>query len=294
MVDIKTIGARRASGKHTSTRENAGYARRIVALAAVFCLLLVLAWPLTVRAAGPLVNDLAGVLNAGQKSALEQRAQQLSNEYDMDVVLMTTQDTQGRSARVTAEDFLVDEGYGRGSDLSAVLFLIDYDNGEIYIATHGKAIRYFTDARIQSMVDAARDADPRNNPNRTMQAFLDKAASYLASGIPSDQYNEPEKQPNRLSLTDALIGAGASGASGLGFFTATRKRYRGKAMPEVFTFRDHSMVNLPVAGDRLVNTWTTSRVRPPPSNSSGGSGSGRSSTHTGSGGRTFGGGGGKF
>ena len=102
-------------------------------------------------------------------------------------------------------------------------------------------------------------------------------------------------EPNKLTAVEGVLGAAASGLSGLGFFSGVRKKYKGKQTEGVFQFRQNSLLNLGVIQDNLVNTRMSSRPIPVNTTSSGGrSSGGRSSTHTSSSGRTHGGGGRKF
>lgn len=261
----------------------------------ILMLLLVLSPFRTVLAQEVLLNDLADVFTGDQKAFLQTEARRLSDAYQMDIVIVTTNDARNKSSRDYADDFFDDNGYGIGADRDGILFLIDFDNGEAYISTSGQGIRYLTDQRIESVLDDVFDSGFADGQYyRGATAFLNSTESFLRQGIPAGQENVPEGE-NSLSLFDGLAGLVASGASGLGFFGLTKKKYKGHPTPGIFDYRSHSVMNLGMTDDSLVNSYTTSRIipqAPPPG--SGSSGAGRSTTHRSSSGRTHGGGGRKF
>ncbi|NLO36013.1 MAG: hypothetical protein GX112_06650 [Clostridiaceae bacterium] len=261
-----------------------------------FCLfLLLLFMPGRTAAAPERVVDLADVFSDEQVSQLAGEADQLGQAYGMDIVIVTTADAQGKSARDFADDFFDEQGYGVGADYSGILFLIDYDNREAYISTSGEGIRYLTDQRIESVLDAAYSGLSADNPYDAARAFLATTSSYLADGIPSDQYTEDESGPNRVTWGEGILGALMSGASGLGFFARTKQKYKGKSQQPVFEFRRNSIANLGIVQDQMVKSFITTRIRPTqPVNRTGFGSGGRSTVHRSSSGRTHGGGGRKF
>ncbi len=251
-----------------------------------------------VHAEKELVVDLADVFTGSEISLLADEARRLGDAYGMDIVIVTTQDAQGKSARDYADDFYDEQGYGVGDDYSGILFLIDYDNREAYVSTSGLAIRYLTDQRIESVLDAVIDGGlADDNPYGAASAFLSSTAGFMQAGIPSDQHTVDEKG-NTLTPAEGVIGVIASSAVFLFSFFSTKRQYRGKNQKAVFEFRNNSIANLGIVQDQLVKTFVTSRIRPTqPVNRTGsgsGMGGGRSTVHRSGGGRTHGGGGRKF
>ncbi|MBP8988688.1 MAG: TPM domain-containing protein [Clostridia bacterium] len=238
-----------------------------------------------------LVIDEAGSFTSGEIETLTSEAKSLGSLYAMDLVILTIQDANGKSSRDYADDFFDYGGYGVGEDRSGILFLIDYDNREIYISTSGAAIRYLTDQRIESILDEAQSHLENQDPYGAALAFLAKTADFLAAGIPSGQYAEEERE-HKLTQTDGLVSLVLSGSTGLLFFYLTRRKYRGKRVQPVFEFRRNSIANLGLIEDLPVRTYVTSRMLA--KSQSSGSSSSRSTVHHSSSGRTHGGGGRKF
>jgi uncharacterized protein len=247
-----------------------------------------------VQAQSRLVVDQAGLFSAAEAEALASRADALSTQYQLDVVIVTTDDSEGKTARAYADDFFDGQGYGRGADRDGILFLIDLDNREAYISTSGSGIRYLTDQRINTVLDQVLAAGLADGQYAAAaDAFLEAVAGYLAQGIPAGQYETQETPANTLTWPEALAGLAAAGVTGLGFVGVNRRRYKGSRHPGVFDYHSNSLVSLGVITDNLVNTHVTSRLLPK-QQAAAGSGSGRSSVHTSSSGRSHGGGGRKF
>jgi uncharacterized protein len=251
--------------------------------------------PVTLRAVPPRVVDLAGSFSAAEFANLEQAAGALGTQYQMDIVIVTTNDAGGKTPRAFADDFFDFGGYGVGSDYDGILLLVDFDNREVYISTSGSGIRYLTDQRIEKILDAVVAGGLSDgNTYGAALAFLQATGQYLAAGIPSDQNTVEEPAPNTLSLLEVLFSLALSAGVGLAIFTGTRAQYRGKPRPAVFEYRKNSLISFDIAQDSLVRTFVTTRIRPTPQPSSGGSSAGRSTVHRSSSGRTHGGGGRKF
>lgn len=244
-----------------------------------------------------LVVDDAMLFSSSEESMLEETAAVLSDQYDMDIVIVTTDNAQGKSAREYADDYFDYQGYGRGADYSGILFLIDMDNREAYISTSGEGIRYLTDERIERILDEVFDSGlTEGDYYGAASGFLRKTEEYLQAGIPSDQHTVEEgSEENKLTLVEAALSFLASLGIGGGFYGSVKSGYRIKNPPNPFSYRNNSIVNLADKGDRLIDTSVTSRIiprTPPPG--SGGSSSGRSTVHRSSSGRMHGGGGRKF
>jgi uncharacterized protein len=261
----------------------------------VVVLILVFVISLTILAYADkaLVVDMAGLFSEEEAAKLQQKVEVLGAEYGMDIVIVTISDAEGKSSREYADDYFDYNGYGVGEERDGILLLMDFDNREMYISTSGSGIKYLTDERIERILDAILDGGLTNGDNfGAANAFLESTAGFLEAGIPMDQHSVPEDTPNTLSAAEAIAGAAAAGISGLGFYSITKSRYKGKPKPNIFEYRRNSIVNLGIKEDSLVNKYVTTRIIPK-SNSSGSS-SGRSTTHRSSSGRTHGGGGRKF
>lgn len=256
-------------------------------------------------AAETYVYDNASLLTAGEAQELSERAGRLSEYWNMDFGVVTTDDAQGKTSREYADDFYdthFDTSDGRGG----VLYLIDMDNREIYLSTCGQAIRYLTDERIGRILDRAYEKIADGDYYGTFDAFFTATEEYLEKGIPSNQYNydtetgerdyyqNTAKKPKQitlwetvLALTAALLAAGGT----CGFIVG---KYKLKFEDFHYDAYTDSDVRLSLKEDRLINSFVTHRHIPKNNGSSGGGGGAGSSVHHSSGGVSHGGGGRKF
>lgn len=244
------------------------------------------------------VFDEANLFTQNEISKLEDQARDISNEYNIDIVIVTTEDTMGKSSREYADDYFDNGGFGIGPDLDGILFLIDMDNREAYISTSGIGIRYLTDKRIESVLDDVFDNGLSGGDfYGAALGFLKGTNAYLKKGIPSDQYNEPEgaKPKNKLTMIDFVISLlGGSTTGGL-FYLRSKSNYKTKRQYNPYSYKSNSFVEMATRENKLINSYVTHRIIPTNNNNNRpNSTSGRSSTHTSSSGRTHGGGGRKF
>jgi len=231
----------------------------------------------TVFADKDFVVDQADLFSDADEAALQAQAASLGSEYAMDVVIVTTNNAEGKSSMAYADDFFDYNGYGVGENFDGLLMLIDMDNRQVWISTSGKAIDIFTDARIEGILDDIFAGDKMANGDYTgaARSFLKSTGSILLG--------------NTLTPAEALISLLASGGVGASVFGGVRGKYKGRNTRPVFEYQKNSLVNYGIVTDNLFNTYVTQRVIPRPTSTGGGRGG--SSTHTSSSGRSHGGGG---
>ena len=148
-------------------------------------MLLLLLVPVAVWADKTTVDDQAGLFSQEEEQELTDRIVELTTDWNMDFVVVTTEDAEGKTAEEYADDYYDYNGYAE----DGVLYLIDLDNGSVWISTAGKMIRYLTDARIDAVIDAGYDNLKAKNYADGILEMLNETERYLEDGIPSDQYN---------------------------------------------------------------------------------------------------------
>ena len=258
------------------------------------------------------VYDEADLFSTEDEAYLMKKALALVDTYDMDVVILTIQNADGKTTRAYADDFFDDNGFGIGPQFDGLLFLIDMDNREFYISTTGLAIRYFTDSRINTILDEVFSYVSEGLYAEGADFFLDETEAILKAGIPQDQYNYDTETGEKdyyndyrdedLTLSQRfmhsfynsgvylLIAAVISGIT-VAIMAGGNK---GKKTVNASTYLDSQSFHLDDNRDIYIRTSVTKThipKNPPPGSGSGGS---RSSVHTGSSGRSHGGGGRSF
>lgn len=249
------------------------------------------------------VYDHADLLTTEEEAELQKYAENFKKNWNMNFLVVTTDDTEGKSSMEYADDFY-DERFPEDTEEDGVCYLIDMDNREIYLSTCGIMERYLTDTRIDRILDEAFGYVADGDYYGTFVAFFDETDYYLNQGIPSGQYNydtqtgereyyydsyEKTKSITSVEFIVALVSALAAAGGTVAFITA---KYQLKFEDFHYDAYTDCDVRLSVKQDHLVNKFVTHRRIP---RNNGGSGGGsRSSVHRSSGGRSHGGGGRRF
>lgn len=254
----------------------------------------------SLMAAVPRVNDLADLLSLDEIESLEKKLDILSETYQMETVIVTTNDAEGKTSRDYADDFYDTNGYGYGDNYDGALFLIDMDNRQLWISTSGLATRYLTDSRIERLNDTIAPYLTKANYYEGCNVFINGIENYFKSGIPSNSHLtfEDGKKPftnsygNPLTPKNYLLYAGIALLVALVMASIVRAiisyRYKHPRHTVPATLPDRLSVNYTEKHDQFISTHTT-RTKIETSSSSGSGGG--SSMHTSSSGRSHGGGG---
>ena len=250
------------------------------------------------------VYDDADLLSTEEEQQLQEYASAMKEIWEMNFMVVTTADAEGKSSQEFADDFY-DSHFPSIEEEDGVLYLIDMDNREIYMSTSGTAIRYLTDARVENVLDEAFAYVAAGDYYGTFQAFFDGSESYFYEGIPKDQHNydtetgemDHYQEPKKLTMGEFLIAFMGALIPALLTVGIIKAKYQLKFEDFHYNENTDSDVTLSVKSDRLVNQFITHRRIPKNDGNSvrsGGSGGSRSSVHRSSGGRSHGGGGRRF
>lgn len=261
---------------------------------------------------GQRVYDMADLFSSSMEADLEDEIGSAREDLGFDIVVVTTEDAEGRGTQDYADIFYEEGQFGIGSDRSGILFLIDMDNRELTLSTDGKAIRIFTDGRIQQILDDVYEGASDGDFEASAWAFLDDVKEYGRDGIVSGQYNE-DGETGRISVYrsirwyEILFALAVAGFVAGGACQSVKKQYNMEPDDRQrnnlnMAYRAESRFAYDISTDNLINKYVTSRAIPKETNGSssgsrsrsGGSSSRRSTTHRSSSGRSHGGGSRKF
>ncbi|MBP3916873.1 MULTISPECIES: TPM domain-containing protein [unclassified Clostridium] len=250
-------------------------------------LIFILSFSFIVKAnVNPIVDD-ANLLSQSEKNELIEDIENFREKYNMDAVIVTSNDLEGKTPRDYADDYYDYNGYGLGNNKSGLLLLIDMDDGKISISTSGDAIEYFTDNRIDSIISDISKYLSNGEYFHACNIFLTDIQYYMDSGVPEGQYTYSEEE-NTLKVGLIALGVAAIVAS-ITCIIVVNSYKNAKSVSSV-NYVDNNSIVFTRRRDTFVNTFTT-KTKIEKNNSSGG---GRSSTHRSSSGNTHGGGGGSF
>lgn len=251
-------------------------------------LIFVISFSFIVKAdVNPVVDD-AKLLSQDERNRLIESIEEFRKEYNMDAVIVTSNDLQGKKIRDYADDYYDFNGYGLGENKSGLLLLIDMDDRKIWISTTGDAIQYFTDDRIESIINDISKYLSNEEYFDACNIFLTDIKHYINSGIPEGQYTYSE---GKHTLKILLIALGiAAGVAGITCICVVNSYKNSKSVSSI-NYIDNNSIVFTKRRDVFVSTFTT-KTKIERNNNSGSSGG--SSTHSSSSGNTHGGGGGSF
>lgn len=244
------------------------------------------------------VYDYAQLFTERERQQLQETIDEHIANYNMDIVVLTISDDNGKTSRAFADDFYDDYGFGFGQDLAGVLFLINMDRRDIYISTSGRMIDILNDARIDELLDAQYDLVKNDQYFDAMMNSIDITEQFIDAGPVSGQYRYHEDR--YLSPLWIIVSLAIGVGTAFIVVFVIRKQYSKEFVPVPYDYRNEVKLHLAVRTDDFVDKQVTRTYDPPPppSSYSGGSGSSssgsQSSTHTSSSGSTHGGGGRSF
>ena len=280
----------------------------LLAAAAVFICAAASYAGIEAAAEGQYIYDYADILSSSEEEALADEAGRLREKLEMDIIILTSNDMDGKSWEEYADDFYDERAFGYEQEHgTGIIFLIsmDSDNRGITITTSGHAIEKFTDSEIEWMYDDIieymYDADYYGG----CKCFLKLTDKYAGNTeVAENGYYDEQKNdwveasvPASVKLKRVFTLKGIavrfliSMAVSAVVVLLLCHRSKTKVTVRNSTYLKNQL-NYSVKNDRHVNTTTRVRRLNNDSHSGGGS-SGHSSTHTSSGGFSHGGGGGR-
>ena len=235
--------------------------------------------------------DFADLLDADQKEELEVKLDQISENYDCDVVVDIEESIDGMDPTAYADDFFDYNDYGMGNDKSGILFMLTMSERKCAISTHGEAISIFTDAGQEYITDNIVSYFSDGDYYEGFTQFADLCEKFIVqaqSGEPYDTGNLPEEEiPFYISFLIALV---------IGFVIALivslvmRSGMKTVHMkPDAADYMKAGSLHINRSRDMFLYHHVTRTEKPKNDNSGGGS-----STHTSSSGQTHGGSSGSF
>lgn len=134
----------------------------------------------------PRVVDRADILSSYEEAALTSLCDEISEEVQCDVAVVTVQSLGGKSAQAYADDFYDYNGYGMGYGDDEILLLLAMDEREWAFTTYGLAIRaipnYAIDEIAEEIVPSLSSGDYYDAFARYVSLAEDYVSHYRANG----------------------------------------------------------------------------------------------------------------
>lgn len=242
---------------------------------------LFLALSITAYAKNPSVVDSAGLFTESQKTAIEAKVEETISVTGVDIVIVTTNDTQGKTSEAYSDDYFDYNGYGLGEERNGILLLINMGDREIHISLRGSGTNFFSDTNIENALDFMSPYASKGQYEKAVEYFLmDVQGLYNASINPDDGNNEyygygqytevypndqeavvspePEKETQPPDTTSVIIAAIVVGliAGGIVCLLVASK-YKMKLGGYQYPFRAKSSVHMTLMTDTLVDRHVT-------------------------------------
>lgn len=236
--------------------------------------------------------DDYGYLEAGQIAEITEAAEAFAQKSGFNIVICITDDIgepKTDSRTVEYADLMYEELCGINTD--GILFLINNDTEYDYISTSGACINYYSDYRIEQILDSVYDYIIDRDFGRAAIKFIDVIEHYYDMGKVNTQ---SEFMGREVEVADfggmfvMLLFIG--GIIGLFIFLGNLKKYKLEKPSSAFYINRNSLKFSRFA-DVFLGNFTNRIYSPRSSGGSGGGRSGHSSTHRSSGGGRHGGGG---
>lgn len=277
--------------------------RKISIIALVVIFVLLIGQVTAFAAETPNVKDYLDFLKSEELNDIQGLIENTKKDYNLDVVVVIVEDTEGKSSRDFADDYYDYNGFGVGNDKSGLLMLVNMEQREVWISTTGKAIDIFTDNRISDMVRAVTGYLSNADYYNASREFIAKIRLYADMGVPSGQHRvDTEASDGGVSgqqsgKSTTYLGRVGRMASSLPVYIVAliisilativvSLSSKGQVTTTNRTYEERDSFELTGTMDDYLRESTT-RVKIQRSSSS-------SSTHSGSSGTSHGGGGGSF
>ena len=140
------------------------------------------------------VFDKADLLTTEEEDELNDMANNLAENFNMNFVILTTDDAEGKEAEVYADDFYMDNGfYDDGKDGGAI-YIIDMDNRRVQVETAGDMkVRYITDDRVDGIIDVGYEDVKDGAYAAAFEAMLNATVDYIEDGVVDGKYTYNEE-----------------------------------------------------------------------------------------------------
>ncbi|MCL2321677.1 MAG: TPM domain-containing protein [Oscillospiraceae bacterium] len=235
------------------------------------------------------VYDDANLFTVSDKELLSKKANEIADRQNIDFVIVTINNSNGKSSKDYADDFYDYNGFGLGSKYSGILLLINMGAREDWISTYGEAIDLFDDAAINNLLDVMSSDLGNEKFYSAANKFLSAADEHITSERMRDLPLRQRYSKGQIAAFCAIVSLVVSSiALGIMFFL---HRLSLSPAPSASIYTGGKGILLYRKIDNFMTTHTSRREIP---RDSGGSGRSGTSTHTSSSGRIHGGGGRKF
>lgn len=239
----------------------------------------------------PRLYDAASLVPSDRASALEQKLDEISAKYGIDVAVVTVESLGRATSQAFADDTFDELGYGMGGDDSGIMLLVSTEERDWAISTHAKAIRAFTDAGQGYIMERVLPLMSDDEFADAFDKFADLCGEFLERAANGEPYDSDDLPKDPFLLVHSAVFALVCGLIISGLRVSMNRGELKSVRPQESAADYTRQGSMKLTEKSDVFLFSNVSMMPIPKKSSSGGGS---STHTSSSGRTHGGSSGKF
>ena len=264
-----------------------------------FAVIILFSSSIMVSAVGQKVYDNANLLSSEELSDIQNLAQNTSKEINMDIVIVTTNDDEGKAPMEYADDFYDYNGFGVGEYKDGILLYVNMTTRDMWISTSGNLRKYVDDRNQVLLKDEVTPYLSDGDYYKAFKTFINKTESFVNAGVPNEPLvydpgtDSNINNPDYFNAKPLLIGLCCGVVVAIISIIVVCYRYKFHSVPSARAYVDNKDTYFREKNDIFLREYTTS-VKIESNSGSGGGFSGGSSSHTSSSGSSHGGCGGKF
>ena len=243
--------------------------------------------------------DYSKLLTEEEAQEIETLSRETADRIQMDIVIVTTDDDEGKSPMDYADDFYDYNGFGYGEYKYGILLYINMTTRDIWISTTGNLRKYVDDVNQVKLRDDVTSYLSAGAYYDAFIEFITETENYINAGIPNYEYvydpaTDSNIQNDGYVNYKVFLVAGVAGLIvALITVIVVIRRYKFHSVPTAANYIDRKDTFFREKNDTFLREHTT-RIKIETDSGSGGGFSGGSSSHHSSSGSSHGGCGGKF
>lgn len=141
----------------------------------ILALLLLISLSVSAMAAAFHIDDSAMLLNKSEIRRLEDQAEEITEEYSIDIVIVTVDTLGDKYASYYAERYYDENSF----DMDGILLLIAMEEREWYILTNGKCDEVFSSRNLDRLEEAMLDDLSDGDYYRAFSAYLEEVSKCM-------------------------------------------------------------------------------------------------------------------
>jgi len=128
------------------------------------------------------VYDDAGILTSSEESKLQQLCVDTAQASQIDIVIVTTADNQGKSSLKYADSFYGSHEFGYNKAKGdCVILVIDMEGREVGVSPYGSGKTYLSQVRTDNIITAVKASLKNADYNGACEIFINKMGTYMKS-----------------------------------------------------------------------------------------------------------------